>query len=282
MIDIAKLENVKNAQDKVIARCPACAANGKDTTGNHLAVFKNGKFGCVIDDGVEHRNLILKLAGLDPNSVEVDFVKEYKQPIPQVERVFPESILSGLVKDHSFYTKKGIRDSILNELKAGVAFKGNMNGRYVFPIYNLKGQIHGFSGRALYNQDIKWKHMGLKTNWVYPAYFNHDIIRNKRSVILVESIGDAVSLMSAGIYNVLVLFGVNLHGKLLSFLIANNPDKIYVSTNNDTKHNVGQEAAERIGRKLLNYFGQEKIEIRLPIKKDFGDMTEEEIKEFWR
>lgn len=282
MLDISKLENAKTAQDKTIARCPACAAMGKDGTGNHLAVYKNGNFGCVIDNSVEHRNVILKLVGLDPNSVETDFVQEYKQPIPQVERVFPDSILIGLVKDHSFYTSKGIRDAVLEELKAGIAFKGNMNGRYVFPIYDRKGRIHGFSGRALYGQEIKWKHMGLKTNWVYPAHFNHDDIKNAKSVILVESIGDAVNLMSAGVRNVLVLFGVTLHSKLLSYLIANNPNQIYISTNNDIKHNVGQDAAERIARKLLNYFGPEKIKIRLPTKKDFGDMTEEEIKLFWK
>ena len=281
MINISKLENVKHAQDKIIARCPACAANGKDTTGNHLAVYKIGTFGCVVDDTEEHRNLILKLVGLNPNEAAESVEQEYKQPIPQVERIFPESILAGLVKDHAYYTNKGIRDSVLEELKAGVAYKGNMNGRYVFPIYDLKGRIHGFSGRALYGQQIKWKHMGLKTNWIYPAYFTHKDILEQKSVILVESIGDAISLMSANFRNILILFGVNLHGKSLSYLIGINPNKIYISTNNDTKHDVGQRAAEKIKNKLLNYFGEDKIEIKLPSKKDFGDMTEEEIKLFW-
>jgi len=88
--------------------------------------------------------------------------------------------------------------------------------------------------------------------------------------------------MSANIRNVLVLFGVNLHSKLLSYLIANNPNKIYISTNNDTKHDVGQRAAERIRHQLLNYFGEDKVEIKLPTKKDFGEMNEEQIKEFWK
>jgi len=280
ILDFTKLQHIKRTSGGSIAcQCPACAASGHDLNGkNHLLASPNGKFACVVDNGEEHRNLILKLAGRNGSDAET-FVQEYKQPIPQIERIFPNSILDGLVKDHSHYTDKGIKDSVLFELKSGRAFKGNMNGRYVFPIVTLDGRIHGFSGRALYdNPQIKWKHMGVKSNWVYPAHFVHDDIRRERSVILVESIGDLISLMSAGVRNVLVLFGVNLHGKLLSYLISRSPDKIYVATNNDVKHDVGQRAAERIAGKLTNYFGEDKIEIKLPTKKDFGDMTEEEIK----
>lgn len=283
ILDFTKLQHIKRTNGGSIAcQCPACAVNGRDLNGkNHLLASPNGKFACVVDNSEEHRNLILKIAGRDGVDVEA-FIQEYKQPIPQIERIFPDSILDGLVKDYSYYTDKGIKDSILIELKSGVAFRGNMNGRYVFPIYDLKGRIHGFSGRAVYdNPKIKWKHMGIKSNWVYPAYFVHDNIKEAKSVILVESIGDLLSLMSAGVRNVLVLFGVNLHGKVLSYLIANSPDKIYIATNNDVKHDVGQRAAERISEKLANYFGQDKIQIKLPTKKDFGDMTEEEIK-LWR
>lgn len=278
MIDILKVENAKSNGNKTIGRCPACAANGQDKTGNHLAVFKDGKFGCVIDQSVEHRNLILKLIGSGDNVIEIE-ASEYKQPIPEVEKIYPLSILDGLVKDHSHYLDKGISEKVLNELMGGKAFRGNMAGRYVFPIFTLDGRIHGFSGRALYeNPQIKWKHFGIKSNWVYPAYFVHDDIRRENSIILVESIGDLIALMSAGIRNVMVLFGVNLHKNLLSYLISRNPNKIIISTNNDVEHAVGQTAAEKIKNKLLNYFGEDKIQIKLPTKKDFGCMDEEEIK----
>ena len=282
MINLEKLVNPKRVNGCIVAQCPACASIGRDLNGkNHLSIRSDGKFNCVIDGSTEHRNLILNLIGVDGGLIEVE-LPEQKQPIPEVEKIYPNSILDGLVKDHSYYLDKGIREAVLVELKSGKAFKGNMAGRYVFPIVTLDGRIHGFSGRALYeNPSIKWKHMGVKKNWVYPAHFVHNDIRRERSVILVESIGDLIALMSAGIRNVLVLFGVNLHGELLSYLIARSPDKIYVSTNNDTKHNVGQEAAERIANKLLNYFGESKVQIKLPTKKDFGDMTEEEIK-IWR
>lgn len=278
-INQEKLINPKRVNGCIVSQCPACASIGRDLNGkNHLSIKSNGVFNCAVDNSTEHRKLILKLIGMDGDLIDVE-TPEYRQPIPEVEKIYPNSILSGLVKDHSYYLDKGIREAVLDELKGGKAFKGNMAGRYVFPIVTLDGRIHGFSGRALYeNPQIKWKHMGIKKNWVYPAHFVHDDIRRERSVILVESIGDLLALMSAGIRNVLVLFGVNLHGELLSYLIARSPNKIIISTNNDTKHNVGQNAAEKIANKLHNYFGEDKIQIKLPTKKDFGEMTEEEIK----
>ena len=66
-LDIARLENVHGNGSKTIARCPACAANGGDTTGNHLLVAEDGKFGCVLfpdAEGAEHRKKIYALVGV--------------------------------------------------------------------------------------------------------------------------------------------------------------------------------------------------------------------------
>lgn len=282
LIDIRKLSHVKHSSGKIIAQCPACASSGHDLNGkNHLAVKQNGHFNCVVDQSKEHRDLILSIVGVEGSGVLSYEYKEKQMPIPEVERIFPESILDGLVKDYSFYLDKGIKENLLTSLKSGVAIRGNLYGRFVFPIFNINGQIHGFTGRTLYDSKLKWKHFGSKSNWVYPAYFNNLDIKLKKSIILVESIGDMLALMSAGFNNVLVLFGVTLHPKLLSYIIACNPDLIYISTNNDEKHNVGQMAAEKISKKLSNYFNAEKLIVKLPTKKDFGLMSEEEIKEFW-
>ena len=280
MIDINKLTISSQKASIIIAQCPACASLGADLRGkNHLAVFKDGKFGCCVDNTPEHYCLIEKLVGTDSDSTGF-YIAKASEPIPEVERLYPEAILGGLVKDYGFYQAKGISDTLLGELRSGIALKGNMNGRYVFPIYNMAGRIHGFTGRTLYNSQIKWKHIGVKSNWVYPAFFNKKDIKEANSVILVESVGDALALMSAGVRNVIVLFGVNLHSKVLSFLIALNLNKIYISTNNDIKHQVGQIAANKIQTKLSRYFGEDKIAIKLPSKKDFGEMSEEEIKEW--
>ena len=60
-LDLDKLENVVERTGKVIARCPACAAKGRDSQGNHLVIFDNGAFSCIIGDA-NHRKEIYQLA----------------------------------------------------------------------------------------------------------------------------------------------------------------------------------------------------------------------------
>lgn len=74
IIDIAQLKNVtrgyKAGEQVIIAQCPACAEAGYDLNGqNHLIVFPNGAFGCVLnpgEEGAEHRKEILDLVGTTP------------------------------------------------------------------------------------------------------------------------------------------------------------------------------------------------------------------------
>jgi hypothetical protein len=50
----------------IIAQCPACAAAGQDHDGNHLKVYVDGRFCCVVfpgKDGKEHRREIFALIG---------------------------------------------------------------------------------------------------------------------------------------------------------------------------------------------------------------------------
>jgi len=54
----------RHASGKIIARCPACAETGNDRTGNHLAIFPDGRFACAAHPGdSDHRKRIHALAG---------------------------------------------------------------------------------------------------------------------------------------------------------------------------------------------------------------------------
>lgn len=68
MLDVSKLENVKERKGGTVARCPACFENGEDKTGDHLMVYANGKFGCIAfagRAGVDHRKRIHALVGIN-------------------------------------------------------------------------------------------------------------------------------------------------------------------------------------------------------------------------
>jgi hypothetical protein len=63
-LDLSKLKNVHRDGEKTIAECPACAAEGHDSTGDHLVIWPDGRFGCVVHKGDgEHRKEIFRLAG---------------------------------------------------------------------------------------------------------------------------------------------------------------------------------------------------------------------------
>ena len=209
-----------------------------------------------LDKILAERNIII------PKFVKAD-------PKLELTKKYDISVLNKLIPKHDYFIKRGISEKILLEFRAGLALKGKLKNRYVFPIFNNKNEIIGFSGRAILdNYEPRWFHYGSKKNWIYPAFLSHSVIKEKREVILVEGIGDILSLFECEIRNCLCLFGVMISAAIIKYLIAVNPKKIIIAVNNDI---AGQEAAEKIKSKLLQFFDSNSIEIRLPILKDFND-----------
>jgi hypothetical protein len=70
-LDFAKLSSLAPRKDgSYNARCPACAEQGRDTLGNHLIIFPNGSFACVIfphsvKGSIKHRATTQRLAGTE-------------------------------------------------------------------------------------------------------------------------------------------------------------------------------------------------------------------------
>ena len=205
----------------------------------------------------------------------------------EMEEIYPESCLDRLLPHYKFYNDRGISEETLKSLKGGYATTGKLYGRFVFPIYNEHKQIHGFSGRNMNSSGNrpKWKHVGRKTGWIYPLYANPEAeqaINETQSVILVESIGDLLNLNEHGYKNVLVTFGLDVSTKLICATLSLNINKIILSLNNDktSSENRGLNASIKNYLKLLNYYNPEKILICLPTEKDFGDMSDDQFKEW--
>ena len=205
--------------------------------------------------------------------------KEVSKPLLKSTKKFDLDLLSNLENNHSYWNKRGINNETLSQFKGGVGKAGKMKNRYVFPIFDIKNNIIGFSGRDITNlSKIKWKHLGEKNDFVYPLFLNSQEIETQKEVILVESIGDMLSLYQAGIKNVLVTFGTSLSLGILNYLLKMDIKKIYISLNNDSnKNNAGNIGAEKTHSRLKRYFDDKQLKIALPTKKDFGEMNKEEI-----
>ena len=85
-----------------------------------------------------------------------------------------------------------------------------------------------------------------------------------------------LALWEAGIKNCIVTFGLSITPKIKQILMLINPNKIYISFNNDVNQ-AGNIAAEKAHGNLRRQFDLPQIEIKLPPKNDFGCMTKQEI-----
>lgn len=290
-VDLTKLENVNNRPDgSLICRCPACAKSGHDKMGNHLIIYRDGRFGCAKYKGDnEHnkiiRRLIKKKGATDEPDIDIEIIDP--EPKLEIEKTYPKEMLDKLVPDHSYWIGRHIDESVMEKMRGGLApfgEKSKLSGRYVFPIIKIDGKtIVGWSGRLVKDSASslapKWKHLMKVSSVVYPAFVSDKHIRKQKEVILVESIGDCLSLFSAGIYNVLVIFGLKAHSKVVGYLIAAGVTKVIVATNNDlnSEENYGLRAARNVKYRLASLFNEDTVEIHLPPKNDFNDMTKEEI-----
>ena len=110
---------------------------------------------------------------------------------------------------------------------------------------------------------------------------NNKIIRESKEVIVVESIGDMLSLWDAGIKNVAVAFGLQIGLVLVNYFLRIDAQKIYLAFNNDEgKNSAGNQAAQKNLNRLTRYFDYEQIRIALPDEGDFGEMSVEQILEW--
>jgi hypothetical protein len=286
-LNLDKLEKLtRQSNGGFIARCPACALNGEDKTGNHLSILPDGRFNCVKyskDKG--HNTLIFRvLKGEDTSGIEYSEEHTHsEQPSIKSYKTWPLSILDGLVKNYEYWNDRGISSDTCAYFNIGVATRGQLKNRTVIPIFSKenKNLIIGFTGRTL-KKDVKpkWKHISdLKQKWLIPAL--DEEIKTRKSVILVESPGCFLSLFEHGVKNTLCLFGLKAHDGVISYLIKKNPKRILIATNNEPgNNNIGNEAALKIKEQLKSFFAEERLIIALPSKKDFNEMSREEILQY--
>lgn len=291
----SRLTNLRRTPDGWQAACPACRAMGADSTGNHLHIWTNGAFNCVVgsdaDDGtVSQHNRAIRafiyqgadaatLAALEVAVVDPD-------PKLTADPVYPEDMLGRLVPDHAYWIGRNISEATLRRYEGGCVPdlpRNKLSGRYVFPIrHHTTRRIMGWTGRLISEASFGpgWKHLVKSSRCVYPLVAHEAAIRKARKVVLVESVGDMLSCAEAGIDYTLVLLGLHLNSRMLGFLIAANLDEVVISTNTDaprtardgTISHPGQDAAAKLRAKLTPYLGEHKVRVRLPtLANDWND-----------
>ena len=227
-------------------------------------------------DGAEAEAL---LNDFDPNGFSY-VAPEIEIPKPVI---YDRSILKKLEARWELYLEDGVSEATMREFEVGYKEHDHLFKRYCFPIYNERGAIIGFAGRhetkEVPEEVAKWKLHGKKMDWLWPLHLNAMEIDEAGEVILVESPNDVFHLWDAGVKNVICMFGVEMSPKVFNYLIKIRPKRIIIATHNDAALNggAGTTAAQKIENALWSFFSPERIIIKLPTRKDFGEMNTPEI-----
>jgi hypothetical protein len=241
--------------------------------------FKTGERGDIVD--LIQITLGLKTRSEASKRIDLKKVPEYKEDVYKIRapKFFNDAFLGGLEPDHSYWEKRGIREITLERFRGGVEKNGAMKSRYVFPIFDESMKVIGMSGRKTHDEGcrMKWKHKGKTATWVYPTFLNKPVIQKTKEVILVESIGDMLALWERRVRGAIVVFGLNVNNDIINFLLSVDPESVRVCFNRDLSL-AGQNAAKKAKKKLDKFF--DCVDIVLPTKNDFGEMSEEEIDEW--
>jgi DNA primase len=147
--------------------------------------------------------------------------------------------------------KKGYKNRDL--LIAGISFERNgklydfFRGRIIFPLFDHRGNVTGFSARAL-SDDNQPKYLNTKETAVYhkgSMFFGlngaKEEIKQKQDAIIVEGEFDMISLFMEGIKNVVAIKGTALTENQVNLLARFTP-KVTLCLDQD---NAGFEATRR-------------------------------------
>ena len=182
--------------------------------------------------------------------------------------------------DRGFYTSRGISKKTLDHFGCGFCKRGDYRNRIVFPVFDKKGEINGFSCRSVSDKcKMKWIHSGHLSEFVYPSFLNLNYIKKNQELIFVEGIGDCLNLYEAGVKTAIVCFTCSLSNGIIKFLIENENyiKKIFLGFDND---DAGRKASVKSKSLLESMFQFDIVEAKLYKKKDIGELNQKEILEY--
>jgi DNA primase catalytic core len=162
-----------------------------------------------------------------------------------------------------------IGESQKNELKKCGIVRENDTEHFencvIFPVFDESDNTVGFYGRNI-SDATKAKHLYLKGK--HKGVFNRRASTVYNSIILTESIIDAVSLMEMGFQNVQACYGVNgFTDEHLSILKSDLVKEVAIGFDND---NAGIKASEELKEKLVGEGFKVKILVP-PSRKDWNE-----------
>ncbi len=247
--------------EKQIYTCFVCGASGN--VFNFVMNYEKISFGQAVKKLAEKVGIKLNIADLKNATKRDDKLKKYYDIYDLVNKYYQNNLKSVYGKKATEYLhQRQISDEIIKEFDIGLSlndnevskfltskgcdvndlvelgisgFNGNFtydvfHNRIMFPLYDLDGQVVGFSGR-IYNGEKENKYLNSKESVVFKKgsllYNYHRAInyaRESKQIIVVEGFMDVIRLSCVGIKNVVATMGTAItkeHADLIRRLSKN-------------------------------------------------------------
>lgn len=225
-----------------------------------------------------HKGNLFQKFGAEPNQLDMDI----SRLLNQLQDISKNNNL--LMPTDSVSFDKDYRGISAYTYTEAHAFTSNQEeefkDRLMFPLYDARGNIKVFAGRALHS-DVESKYLFYPKGISPPIFPPYPEIW-KNSLIIVEGIFDVLNLNDKGCYNVITAFGTHTLNKSyqekLSHFQILGVNKFYIMFDGDK---AGQNAAKKL-EKILKDNGFNAETIDLPEDRDPGDLTEPEVRHLMR
>lgn len=213
--------------------------------------------------------------------------KKYLQKRGITEEIIKEFGIGVSFKDHKVYPMLKSANYNDNEiLQSGLCNKGDtnyydmFNDRIMFPLYNLYGNVVGFSGRIYHSEDTskyvnsRESEIFKKGELLYNYHRAKDEIRKAKYVIIVEGFMDVIALYKVGIKNAIATMGTAIT-KEQANLIKRLSNDVVLLFDGDK---AGEKATMNCGEELLKLGVIAKV-VRLEDNLDPDEYITKESKE---
>lgn len=162
--------------------------------------------------------------------------------------------LKNLVTEHPFIASRGLSPAMIETFGLGIATRGIMKDRLVFPIHNAKGELVAYCGRYVADvppeDEPKYKQPpNFRKEWeLFNWHRAKERLNETRPVVLVESFFSTIKLHVATDYPVVSPMGRSLSDTQLSLLKTGGVRRVMLLFDGD---DPGRAAVATVGRQLL-------------------------------